>query len=89
MFQTLIINSVGSDYGDIMREWEMVHADMRSTEFLITFLQNGEEEIERREQGGHNLLTRRYTPGEWRKMSNDEKKKNNKMQNLQHKGSLH
>lgn len=44
MFQAIVIDSLPQEYRDVMKPWETIHPDMKTTEFLINFLQNRESE---------------------------------------------
>lgn len=44
LFQVVIINSLPSEYGDMLKMWEMVHPSMKTVEFIMSTLQTRERE---------------------------------------------
>lgn len=68
LFQVVVINSLPSNFGDILREWEMVHPSMKNIEFLLSLLQTRERESKETEQ----LMVVRHTQ---QKLSMEERKK--------------
>lgn len=50
LFQVIIINSLPLDYGDVLKEWEMVHPGMKNVEFLLNILQSRDRGSKESEQ---------------------------------------
>lgn len=77
-FQVVLINSLPSEFGDFLGTWEMMHPSMKTTEFLLTCLQQKEQRL--RKDDGQALLVKGFQK-DWKIMSIEERKKVSKCKN--------
>lgn len=83
-YQVVIINSLPSDYGDIMKTWELTHPDLKRTELLLNILQMHQPAV--RENPTPQALIVNKKKEAWGAMSIEEKKKVSKCKACGKKG---
>lgn len=84
MFQVVLINSLPTEFGDVMRDWEMTHPDLKTTEFLLNFLQQREIDMKSKIQFGMTATRAQATQQGYKPLS--EIKKVTKCKDCRQKG---
>lgn len=69
-FQVVLINSLTSEFGNILEQWEMMHPSMKTTEFLLNMLQQRDESAK-----DCSSLTLVHKTKDWKSMSIEERKR--------------
>lgn len=80
-FNVILINSLPPEYGNFLDQWEMAHPSMKTTEFLLSILQQKEQSFAQ-----NNMLAMVTKNRDWNSMTPEEKKRVSKCKRCGLKG---